>query len=58
MINKEEELKEAINSICENNNIKGHLFLYMDEKKIKCVGNAEMSALTPLLPALLKKWLD
>ena len=48
-IDKEIELKEAISSLAQRYDIGGHILLYIDEGKIKVIGEMTMSALAPIL---------
>ena len=45
---QEHELKEAISSLCERYQIKGHLLLYLDGDRIRFVGDLSFSAVAPL----------
>jgi len=56
MIDKESELKAAVQSVCENLGFKdGFLLLFMDKDRIKFTGNLPLSALAPLLTELIAK---
>ena len=46
---QEHELREALNSITERFNLKGHLFLYLEGDRIKMIGDISLSSLAPLL---------
>ena len=56
MIDKEAELKIAVQAVCERMDVKGHLLLYMmDGNRIKFTGDLPLSALAPLLTELIAK---
>lgn len=56
MMDKEAELKAAVQSVCENLGFKdGFLLLFMDGNKIKFTGNLPLSALAPLLTEIIAK---
>ena len=55
VIDKETELKSAIQAVCENLGVKGHLLLFLEGDRIKFVGNLPLSALAPLLGELIAK---
>jgi len=55
MTTNEETLKEAISALCEEHGIKGHIFLYIEDKKFKMLGEMENSAIGLILAKRLIK---
>ena len=55
----EEELRQAVGAVCERFGAKGHLLIYLDsvDGKVKFAGNIALTALTPLLMAVIAKTL-
>ena len=49
MIEKEQEIRAALDGICERLKIPGHLFLYLEGNKIKFVGNLSLTAVMPFI---------
>ena len=48
-IDRETELRAALEGLAERLGIKGYLHLYLDGDRIKFTGNMSISALTPFL---------
>jgi len=46
---REIELKEALSTLAQRYNISGHLFLYLDETKVRFVGDMSLAALMPFM---------
>ena len=49
MMDKEVELRAALQGLSERLRIEGYLYLYLEGDKIKIVGNMSLSALAPLI---------
>ena len=49
MVNRESDLREAVEAVCQRLGVKGHLLLYLDGDKIRFTGNMSLSALLPIV---------
>jgi len=47
--NEKLELGEALNSLAQRYRLGGHMLLYLDEGKIKVLGEVSLASLTPWL---------
>ena len=53
---REEELKEALSSLSERYGLQGHLFFYIEDDRIKSIGDISITALAPLVKVAVDKW--
>jgi len=52
---RESELKAALEGLSERLGIKGFLYLYLEGDKVKMTGNMSMDALSPIILKIMER---
>ena len=53
--NEKLELTEALNSLAQRYRLSGHILLYLDEGKVKILGEMSLSTLAPIIMKIVSE---